>query len=298
MFLAVPKDRKIRFSGAADLASLKEAEINDGIKLADIINSGKPLYLRVGNRIPKALLQVVLRCFVTNGDVSNVHLFSQCDLTGNWSFVRPCTGYTLSVVADLASWYFDDDLSARFRDHAVGSHPANNAVSFLLVDGGDEYSLRMMQQMIGDIRHAMMRSAEDSYAAETAVNNLHVLRGAENFCRILTPPMKRAITEYVKSLKGKQEFSPLTFEDYLVLATYGLPGKRMRAGTFAADVQANHAVLEFGMTLACVASLKLFVTAWAASEFHTDLLDESVFYACAPDRAQAHLLRFRKICNG
>lgn len=299
MFLLDYKNGVYSFAAAADLNSLKEAEVDPAINLSTVIESGLPLYLPVPGRFPKYLLRLILKYYSVTGDVSPIYLFAKCSRTGNWAFAKPCTGPTLAVVGGMMQSVrhkseIVDSFVASIRDN----HPATCAAGYIQLNGGNATAVWNVVSQIGDIRGAMARAANAGYSAEAIANNLHTLSRPKPLSKVVSVGMHDAVKAYERALDGEQDFMPFTFEDQLLLATFGYPLSARLPGSLSSDIMNRNVKRDYGMAMAAVATLQLIVTAWAAAEFHADMFDEAVFYVCEYSRAKAHADKYKKVCNG
>jgi len=299
MFVLDYKNGVYSFATAADLNSLKEAEVDPAISLSTVMESGLPLYVPVPGRFHKYLLKLILKYYREKGDVSAIHLFAKCVRTGNWAFVKPCTGPTLAVVGGMMQAVRSkSDLVDSFLASITDNHPATCAAGYAQLNGGNATAVWNVISQIGDIRGAMVRAGSDGYSAAAIADNLPVLSRPKPVSRIISVGMYNAVEAYCAALDGKQDFMPITFEDQLLLATFGYPLSARLPGSLPSDIMRRNVDRRHGLAMACVATLQLIVTSWASMEFHTDMFDETVFYACEPRRAVEHAVKYRKVCNG
>lgn len=299
MFLAEYRNGTHSFAAAADLVSLQDAEINPALSLREIAESGKPLYLRVSGKFRKHLLRVILKYYSIRRDVSAIRLFAECPNTGDWSFIRPCQGPTLAVVGSLMqSLPYSHDIVDDFLAAITDNHPATCAAGYAQVNGGNITAVWNVINQIGDIRDALVRAVYTGYSAESITNNLQVVRKSRNFSTVVSKGIFKTVEEYCLALDGHKDFMPVTFEDQLILATFGYPLSAKLPGSLSHDVMFGYNVREYGMAAACVTTLQLVTTSWAAAEFHSDMFDEAVFYPCPTHRAKEHIIKYRQVCRG
>lgn len=258
--------------------------------LETIISGGHAVYVGVGRKPTKVLAKFLKDYYEKGGELERLYLFADTDEGGDeWPLLRKCEGPTAGVCRSLIESLVG--LSARGRAWPEVVHPAVCATGYLVLNGGDRVSADAVVSTLGDIRYAIDKSKSFGFSAAAIANHVWAVESPSvAFCSSPSIPLANAVVRYCEGNEN-----PQTFCDHLIAASLGRGTYKRKPGLFANDMIECYGDVKVGIAAAAVAALKLVVTSWASSEFHSDIFDDTVFSECDPDgRFQT---TFRQFCD-
>jgi len=299
MFQAILRSRKTTFVSVEKSAATRRNPkgvfnrtdgVEVSISLDDVISGGHEVYVGVNRRPTKLLARFIRDYYAKGGDLSSLYLFANNEEAGdNWPMRRACEGPTMGVCRSLVESLVGLPVGGRVWPDAT--HPAVCATGYLVLNGGDRASANVVVNALGDIRYAASKAKDFGLSAAAIANQVWPVGSPnEAFCTSVSLELANAVVRYSQGNKNLT-----TFCDHLLAATLGRGTYVRRPGLFASDMIDCYGEFKIGIAAAGVAALKLVVTSWASSEFHSDIFDDSVFSDCDPD-GKFHA-KFKQFCG-